>query len=164
VEQLPFEQIVSPAGVVLAGALTRQIIEVLKGTILPWLDRDNERKGVVIVAGLIYLGWLIAYGQDLATDGWTALFSVLAVSGTAIGANEAVDAVKGQVTKNVVATIRERPELVGATPNDGGFVGSARDDVVDGVTDGPDLDLLVADGASEHRLEGAVADPAMSRG
>lgn len=163
-EQLPLEQIVTPAGLVLAGALTRQIIEVLKGSLIPWLDRGNERKGVVLVAGVIYMAWLVAYGRNLATDGWTALFSFLAVSGTAIGTNEAVDAAKSQVTKNVVASIRERPELVGAAAKDYGVARSARDEAVDGVADGPDLDLLVGGGATDPSIEGAPLDPAMGRG
>ena len=163
-EQLPLQQVVSPAGVVLAGALTRQVVEVLKGSLVPWLDRGNERKGVVLVAGLIYLAWLVAYGQNLATDGWTALFSFLAVSGTAIGTNEAVDAAKGQVTKNIVASIRERPELVGAPAAGDGVARSGRDEVVDGIDDGPDLDLLIGGGASDQSIDGPLLDPAKGRG
>jgi hypothetical protein len=164
VEQLPLEQVVTPAGVVGAGLLTRQIIEILKGSLVPWLDRGNVRMGVVIVAALSYVAWVAAYGQNLATDGWTAVFAFLAVSGTAVGANEAVDAGKGQVTKNVLASLRERPEIAFAAA--ASTVDQPADrpaDTAAGIEPGPELDLLVGDGAHDAGDE-APLDPAHGPG
>jgi len=114
IDQLPLAELTTPAGIVVAGALVRQTVEVLKGSLIPWLDGGNERKGVVLVTILLYIVWLAAYGQSLAIDGWTAFASTLAVSAAAIGTNEGIDAARNQVAKNVVNALKERPALAEA--------------------------------------------------
>jgi hypothetical protein len=94
IDQVPFRDLTTPVGIVLAGTLIRQIIEIAKKSFLPWLDAGNERKGVAILAIILYGAWLAAYGRDLTTDGWQALFAALAVCGTAIGTNETIDAAR----------------------------------------------------------------------
>jgi hypothetical protein len=159
IDQLPLSALTTPGGIIVAGALVRQVIEVLKHSLLPWLDDGNERKGVVIVAALIYVAWLAAYGQDLATDGWAALYGFLAVSATSIGVNEAVDAARDQVSKNVVKSLTERPEIVAAGAGSARTQGDVQEVSVP-LEGGPDLDLRVAGGEVLDLDAEQPADPA----
>jgi hypothetical protein len=128
IDQLPLKELVTPAGIVLAGLLVRQVVEIAKKSFLPWLDAANERKGAVVVAAAIYVAWAAAYGSNLATDGWTAFAAFLAVAGGSIGANEGVDAARGQVAKNVAILLQEQPQLAalaGLGPSSTGAGGAA---------------------------------------
>jgi hypothetical protein len=144
-DQIPFRDLTTPAGMLVAGVVIRQLIEIAKHSFLPWLDAGNERKGTVILAAALYAAWAAAYGGDLAVDGWTALFAALTVAGTAIGVNEGVDGTRDHVAKNIVSALRRRPSLMGGAGGEvqpvvttPGTAGSAEI--------GPDLDLLVAGG------------------
>ena len=104
-DQFPFRELTTAAGIAAAALLIRQVIEVAKGSFVPWLDANNERKGTFILAALLYLAWLAVYGTDLAKDGPPAVAAFWACSIAAMGTNEAVDAAKGVVAKNVVQTV-----------------------------------------------------------
>jgi len=102
-EQFPLRELTTAAGVAAAALAIRQVIEASKGSFFPWLDAGNERKGAILLAAVIYLAWLAIYGKDLATDGPAALAAFFACATAAMGANEAVDAAKGVVAKNVAS-------------------------------------------------------------
>jgi hypothetical protein len=106
IDQFPFRELTTAAGIAAAALLIRQVIEAAKGSFLPWLDDNNERKGTFILAALLYIAWLAVYGTDLAKDGPAALAAFWACSIAALGTNEAVDAAKGVVAKNVVQTVQ----------------------------------------------------------
>jgi hypothetical protein len=108
-EQLPLDQLTTAAGVAAAAIAIRQIIEMVKGSFLPWLDAGNERKGAIILAAVVYVAWLALYGKNLGTDGPAAFAAFVACSTAALGTNEAVDAAKGVVAKNVVQTVGSDP-------------------------------------------------------
>lgn len=157
-EQIPLRDLTTPAGMLVAGVVIRQIVEIAKHSFIPWLDAGNERKGTVLLAAALYAAWAAAYGQDLAVDGWTALFAALTVAGTAIGVNEGIDGARDQLAKNVVAALRRRPSLIGAAPSDVQPV--VLTPAAAGPAEiGPDLDLLVAGGDPVD----APSDPAFAR-
>jgi hypothetical protein len=108
-DQFPFRELTTATGIAAAALLIRQIIETAKGSFLPWLDANNERKGTFILAAVLYIAWLAVYGTDLAKDGPAALAAFWACSIAAMGTNEAIDAAKGVVAKNVVQTVRTDP-------------------------------------------------------
>lgn len=108
-DQFPFRELTTATGIGAAALLIRQVIEVAKGSFLPWLDANNERKGTFILAAVLYLAWLAVYGTDLGKDGPAALAAFWACSIAAMGTNEAVDAAKGVVAKSVVQTVRTDP-------------------------------------------------------
>jgi hypothetical protein len=102
--QIPLDQLTTAAGVAAAAIAIRQIIEIVKGS-FKWLDDGNERKGAIILAALVYVAWLALYGKELGTDGPAAFAAFVACSTAAMGTNEALDAAKGVVAKNVVQTV-----------------------------------------------------------
>lgn len=158
IDQVPFRDLTTPVGIVLAGTLIRQLIEIAKKSFLPWLDAGNERKGVAILAIVLYGAWLAAYGRDLTTDGWQALFAALAVGATAIGANETIDAARDQVAKNVVSAIRDRPSLAGSSASTEGSSMIRSGEAVAPIEAGPDIDIRVAGGdAFDEPLDPAYA-------
>lgn len=108
-EQFPFRELTTAAGIAAAALLIRQVIEFAKGSFLPWLDAANERKGVFVLAGLLYLAWLVVYGKHLETDLPAAVAAVWACGIAAIGTNEAVDAAKGVAAKNIAQTVATDP-------------------------------------------------------
>ena len=108
-EQFPFSQLTTAAGIAAAAVLIRQVIEFAKGSFVPWLDAANERKGAFILAALLYLAWLIVYGKNLETDLPAAVAAVWACGIAAIGTNEAVDAAKGVAAKNIAQTVASDP-------------------------------------------------------
>jgi len=69
VDQLPFNDLTSPAGIAAVAVVIRQLIEFAKHSFIPWLDHGNERKGAYIIAAGVYVAWLAAYGSDLSADG-----------------------------------------------------------------------------------------------
>jgi hypothetical protein len=106
--QLPLEQLTTAAGVAAAAIAIRQIIEIGKGS-FKWLDDGNERKSAIILAALLYIAWLALYGTNLGTDGPLAFAAFVACATAAMGTNEALDAAKGVVAKNVVKTVGTDP-------------------------------------------------------
>lgn len=157
-DQIPFRDLTTPGGILAAGVLIRQVIEIAKNSFLPWLDAGNERKGAVILAAAVYVAWTAVYATNLAVDGWTALFAALSVAGTAVGVNEGIDGARDQIAKNVVTALREKPSLIGsngAAAPPGGATAPGR---VASVETGPDFDLLVAGGdAMDEPLDPAFA-------
>jgi hypothetical protein len=156
-DQFPFRELTTPAGIVAAGILIRQLIEVAKKDLVPWLDAQNERKGTFIIAALLYLAWLLVYGTDLERDGIAAFAAFWATATGAIGVNESVDAAKGVVAKNVggsLPTDLEDPRL-GGGPLDDSADRSAPIEL------GPDLDLLVDEGDVGASEEEPPRDPAL---
>src|SRR4051812_20281744 len=119
-DQFPFRELTSAAGIAAAALLIRQVIEAAKGSFVPWLDANNERKGTFILAAVLYLAWLAVYGTDLAKDGPPAVAAFWACAIAAMGTNEAVDAAKGVVAKNVVQTVRSDPVVATAASAAGG--------------------------------------------
>lgn len=105
-DQFPFRELTTAAGIAAAALLIRQVIEAAKNSFLPWLDANNERKGTFILAAGLYIGWLAVYGTDLGKDGPAAVAAFWACSIAAMGTNEAVDAAKGVVAKSVVQAVR----------------------------------------------------------
>jgi hypothetical protein len=157
-DQFPFRELTTPAGIVAAGILIRQLIEVAKKDLVPWLDARNERKGTFIIAALLYLAWLLVYGTDLERDGIAAFAAFWATATGAIGVNESVDAAKGVVAKNVGGN------LPNADLQDSGPGGGPLDDSADRsvpIEHGPDLDLLVDEGDVEAFEEEPPRDPAL---
>jgi hypothetical protein len=154
--QFPFRDLVTPAGIAAAAVLIRQIIEMAKHSFLPWLDAGNERKGVFIISAALYAGWLLVYGADLGRDGFAAVTAFWATATAAIGSNEAVDAAKGVVARNVHDVAAEDSAVAA--------VGTAGvDDSSDRSTSierGPARDLLVDGGEPAALLEEPPADPA----
>jgi len=162
VDQLPFNDLTSPAGIAAVAVVIRQLIEFAKHSFIPWLDHGNERKGAYIIAAGVYVAWLAAYGSDLSVDGPMALAAFWAAGTAAIGTNEAVDAAKGVVANNVGGSTGPAAAEAG-TPNDEGAVVS--DDSVDRSSPlelGPDLDLLVNGGDPELAIEEPPPDPAFA--
>lgn len=106
--QIPLDQLTTAAGVAAAAIAIRQIIEIVKDS-FRWLDAGNERKGAIILAAAVYIAWLALYGKDLGTDGPAAFAAFVACSTAAMGTNEALDAAKGVVAKNVVQTVGTDP-------------------------------------------------------
>jgi hypothetical protein len=161
-DQLPFSDLTTPAGIAAVAVVIRQLVEFAKHSFLPWLDNGNERKGAYIVAAAIYLGWLAVYGTSLSVDGPVALAAFWAAGTAALGTNEAVDAAKGVVAKNVGGTTADmRADAAGqddmGTPD--------VDDSVDRsapLESGPDLDLLVNGGDPQSALEEPPPDPAFA--
>jgi hypothetical protein len=157
-EQFPFRDLVTPAGIAAAAVLIRQIIEMAKHSFLPWLDAGNERKGVFILSAALCAGWLLVYGTDLGRDGFAAVTAFWATATAAIGSNEAVDAAKGVVARNVRDATADDPEVT--------TVGTAGvDDSLDRSTSierGPAIDLLVDGGEPAAPLEEPPADPALA--
>ena len=144
-DQIPFRDLTTPAGILVAGMIIRQVVEIAKHSFLPWLDAGNERKGVVILAAALYAAWAAVYARDLTVDGWTALFAALTVAGTAIGVNEGIDGARDQLAKNVVNALRRRPSLIGSAEGEVTPIVTTAGGVASGEV-GPDLDLLVAGG------------------
>jgi hypothetical protein len=118
-DQFPFRELTSAAGIAAAALLIRQVIEAAKGSLIPWLDANNERKGTFIFAAVLYVAWLAVYGTDLGKDGPAALAAFWACSIAALGTNEAVDAAKGVVAKNVVQTVATDPVVATAATASG---------------------------------------------
>ena len=118
IESIPFADLVTPAGIVLAGVLTRQLIEILKGLGLlglgGWIDAGNERKTGIILSASLYLAWAAAYARVLPDDVWTAALSWIAVALAAMGANEVIDA--GQQVVRGVILPRDGAAGAGAEP------------------------------------------------
>lgn len=162
-DQLPIRDLTTPAGIAALAIVIRQAIEMAKGSFLPWLDHENERKGAFIIAAVVYVAWLAAYGRDLAADGPVAFAAFWAAGTAAIGANEAVDAAKGVVTKNVTGVDPGAAAEVGSTDNDPNTA------VVDDSTErvaplevGPDLDLNVNGGDPVADFDEPPRDPAFA--
>jgi hypothetical protein len=124
-EQFPFRELTTAAGIAAAALLIRQIIEFSKGSFFPWLDAANERKGAFILAALLYVAWLVVYGTNLEKDLPAAVAAVYACGIAAIGTNEAVDAAKGVVAKNVVQSVATDPAVANAAAASGVTEGSA---------------------------------------
>ncbi len=121
-DQFPFRELTTAAGIAAAAVLIRQVIEFAKGSFLPWLDAANERKGVFILAGLLYLAWLVIYGKNLETDLPAAVAAVWACGIASIGTNEAVDAAKGVAAKNMAQTVASDP-VANAAATTAGIIG-----------------------------------------
>lgn len=172
-DQFPFRELTTAAGIAAAALLIRQVIEAAKGSFLPWLDANNERKGTFMLAAALYLAWLAVYGTDLAKDGPAAVAAFWACAIAAMGTNEAVDAARGVVAKNVVQAVATDPIVAtaatasgvltdGATPSGGAVAADADASSADAAdvspagttaTDtgapleaGPELDLNVNNG------------------
>jgi hypothetical protein len=135
-DQFPFRELTTAAGIAAAAVIIRQVIEAAKGSFLPWLDANNERKGTFMLAAALYLAWLAVYGTDLAKDGPAAVAAFWACSIAAMGTNEAVDAARGVVAKNVVQAVASDPIVAtaatasgvianGATPSGAGVAADA---------------------------------------
>lgn len=157
-DQFPFRELTTPAGVAAAAVLIRQVVEMAKHSFLPWLDAGNERKGVFILTAVLYVGWLLVYGTDLGRDGVAAAAAFWATATAAIGANEAVDAAKGMVAKNV------REAAAEGEVSETGDGAMEVDDSVDRsapLESGPDLDLLVDGGEATSLLDDSPRDPAL---
>ena len=118
-DQFPFRELTTAAGIAAAALLIRQVIEMAKGSFLPWLDANNERKGTFILAAVLYLAWLAVYGTDLGKDGPVAVAAFWACAIAALGTNEAVDAAKGVVAKNVVQAVATDPVVATAAAASG---------------------------------------------
>jgi hypothetical protein len=118
-DQFPFRELTTATGIAAAALLIRQVIEVAKGSFLPWLDANNERKGTFILAAVLYLAWLAVYGTDLGKDGPAAVAAFWACAIAAMGTNEAVDAAKGVVAKSVVQTVASDPVVAAAATASG---------------------------------------------
>lgn len=118
-DQLPLRELTTAAGIAAAALLIRQVIETAKGSFLPWLDANNERKGTFILAAVLYLAWLAVYGTDLERDGPAAVAAFWACAIAAMGTNEALDAAKGVVAKNVVETVAADPVVATAAAASG---------------------------------------------
>jgi hypothetical protein len=158
-DQIPFRDLTTPAGILVAGVLIRQVIEIAKHSLLPWLDAGNEKKGAVLLAAALYAAWAAAYARDLSVDGWTALFAALSVAGTAVGVNEGIDGARDQLAKNVVTALRRRPSLIDSAGGEGPPVVASAPGRVAPAEGGPDLDLLVAGGDPvEESLDPAFAE------
>src|SRR3954447_22279751 len=124
-EQFPLKELTTAAGIAAAAVLIRQIIEMAKGSFLPWLAAANEGKGPFIIAAGLYLAWRAAYGTDLAKDGPAAVTAFFACATAALGANEAVDAAKGVVAKNVVQQAGTHPRAAQAGGGGGALAARA---------------------------------------
>ena len=121
-DQFPFKELTTAAGIAAAALLIRQIIEFSKGTFFPWLDAANERKGAFIMAAVLYAAWLIFYGTNLERDLPAAIAAIYACGIAAIGTNEAVDAAKGVVAKNVVQSYADMTSTITVDNVDNGSV------------------------------------------
>ena len=158
-DQFPFSDVVTPAGIAAVAVVIRQVIEFAKHSFLPWLDHGNERKGAFIVAAAVYLAWLVVYGTDLGTDGPVALAAIWAAGTASIGSNEAIDAAKGVVAKNVT----ERNSAPADAATGTGSSTAAVDNSVDRsepLEAGPDLDLRVDGGDAVVDFDEPPPDPA----
>lgn len=93
--------LVTPAGIVVAGAIVRMVVELLKN-LIAWIDNGRERAFTALVALLLYGYWYWSFASGVPNGAWLAFTAFLAVTATAFGVNEAIDAGQGQLAKVVV--------------------------------------------------------------
>lgn len=103
-DEITFALLLSPGGGVIAAAVIRQLIEVLK-VALPVLDaKVSGALQAVIFAGVLYLVVWIAAGQMSPEGGFVAFLGWLGCAASAIGINSAIDHV-ARVTRSANAYI-----------------------------------------------------------